>query len=688
MKAWLFNAPLKSKLIVTFGIVAALSIPASVMTAQNLATIQSEVKTMKQKDIATANLIDSFRGSLSTCMLTRLTINMTAEPKTQQQLNDELNTIVPKIQGLVDELKAANIDPENKPLVDQIEKNWETYKGVASAMTKSAMAGDSANANKMWLQDVRPVAFKIRTSSFALGDALSKNLDTRIDIIESKEAKTITTLLISTTVSFLAALGIAFVIANLLAKRLNGALSSVEALTAGDTEIDLPEVSRDEIGRIIAAVGENALVQNQLVNIANNLAEGDLSHEITPRSERAQLEVAMLRMLNAQRTVVAVAENVASGDLTDEFQAQSDRDQLGLAIEKMLLELSDTVAQVRELADTVGGNSQTLTASTQQLAANVSNIAESMSQVTSASEESARASQEIASGSESLARNASAVADSINALEEDAQRMSVGSDNQRKGVERAQTALNEAAKSVLQAVAGAKRINERLVVTSESTERLATRGDQIGDIIRTIEDIAEQTNLLALNAAIEAARAGEAGRGFSVVADEVRKLAERSQSATREIAELISQVQDDVKETVTEINACAQEANIVAVQADSVTGQVDEVAQNVEEVRRVAEDNSTLVQSLKSELSVVAQSIANVAAVSEEAAASAEEMSASTEQVTASTEAVSRSTQEISASVDTTASEAQQLANVSEELVRAVARFQIRESNTTARRAA
>jgi len=49
--------------------------------------------------------------------------------------------------------------------------------------------------------------------------------------------------------------------------------------------------------------------------------------------------------------------------------------------------------------------------------------------------------------------------------------------------------------------------------------------------------------VLAINASIEATRAGEEGRGFAVVAEEVGHLAAKSSQATKEIEQIVENIQ-------------------------------------------------------------------------------------------------------------------------------------------------
>src|SRR5882724_7781847 len=172
--------------------------------------------------------------------------------------------------------------------------------------------------------------------------------------------------------------------------------------------------------------------------------------------------------------------------------------------------------------------------------------------------------EHLASSSEQLSSSASLQAQGAETQKEQAAQVATAmqemsstvlqvSENSNKAAEASRDAAETAREGgtiVEQTLMKMGTIADSVEATAKKMKELGKSSDQIGRIAGVIDDIADQTNLLALNAAIEAARAGEQGRGFAVVADEVRKLAERTTTATKEIAQMIKNIQDETKVAV------------------------------------------------------------------------------------------------------------------------------------------
>jgi len=154
-------------------------------------------------------------------------------------------------------------------------------------------------------------------------------------------------------------------------------------------------------------------------------------------------------------------------------------------------------------------------------------------------------------------------------------------------------------------------------VVSEAVDamsRIDSSSRQISQIIGVINDIAFQTNLLALNAGVEAARAGDAGRGFAVVATEVRALAQRTSDAAKEIRELISASETQVKAGVDRV---------------ARTGEVlQHLASQVSEIDRVIVEISDTAQAQAASLTQVNEALARMDQVTQQNAAMVEQTSA------------------------------------------------------------
>lgn len=140
---------------------------------------------------------------------------------------------------------------------------------------------------------------------------------------------------------------------------------------------------------------------------------------------------------------------------------------------------------------------------------------------------------------------------------------------------------------------------------SQVISNLVSETNNIGSVLEAIDGIAEQTNLLALNAAIEAARAGESGRGFAVVADEVRTLAQRTQTSTVNIQELLTRLKAEANNAVSSMGKGSESANVCLEKSARTSDAFNKTSMAVREIS----DLNAQIATAAEEQSVVAEEI-------------------------------------------------------------------------------
>ncbi|AFZ28878.1 methyl-accepting chemotaxis sensory transducer with GAF sensor [Gloeocapsa sp. PCC 7428] len=198
-------------------------------------------------------------------------------------------------------------------------------------------------------------------------------------------------------------------------------------------------------------------------------------------------------------------------------------------------------------------------------------------------------------------------------------------------------AMNHTVDSIL-------NLRQTVAETAGKVRQLSESSQQISKVVSLINQIALQTNVLAINASIEANRAGEEGRGFALVAEEIGELASQSSAATKEIEQIVENIQ---RETVEVAHAMELGTNQVV----EGTNLVEDTKKNLKKIFDVSRQIDQLVQSISHATIAQAQTSQQVTQLMKEIATVSEQTANSAQQVSGSLQQTTTIAQQLQASV-------------------------------------
>jgi len=309
----------------------------------------------------------------------------------------------------------------------------------------------------------------------------------------------------------------------------------------------------------------------KVMTVANAVALGDLNQnvEIKSNDEIKDLVETINVMTGNLRNTAHLANQIANGDLTVEPKPLSDKDTLGQALESMVERLRNVVGDALAASDNVSSGSQELSASSEQLSQGAT--------------EQASSAEEASASMEEMASNIKQNADNAAQTEKIARQSSKDAEASGEAVNRAVSAMRTIAEKISIVQEIARQTDLLALNAAVEAARAGEHGKGFAVVASEVRKLAERSQSAASEIS---ALSGET----VTVATEAGEMLARLVPDIRKTAELVSEISAACREQ----DIGASQINEAIQQLDKVTqqnaGASEEMSATSEELAAQAEE--------------------------------------------------------------------------------------------------